>query len=279
MFSKKSMVVAGAVVLIAFIALVFSLDVIRKSSAYEAAARAAIFLVSPVQEGFHVTLDFVDGAWEHYFHLVSVSHENQALKAELSKARRKNHQCRELALANERLRELVRLKEKSDYNYVAAEVIARDASPWYKNVVINKGKSDGLSQSDPVMTANGIVGHVLQAAFDHATVVLIIDRNSAVDAMVQRTRTRGIARGGGNGKCRFDYTLRKEEIKINDIVMSSGFDGIYPKGFRIGYVSKVLRRNVGLFQEIEITPFVDFETLEEVMVLLNPPDYEAVEKE
>lgn len=273
------MVVAGAVLLIALVGLLFSLDVIRKSSVYEAAARAAIFLASPAQEGFHATLDFVDGVWEHYFYLVSVSHENQALKAELAEARRKNHQLRELALANERLRELVRLKEKSDYNYVAAEVIARDASPWYKTVVINKGRSDGVSQSDPVLTANGIVGHVLQTAFDHATVVLIIDRNSAVDAMVQRTRTRGIARGGGNGKCRFDYTLRKEEIKINDIVMSSGFDGIYPKGFRIGYVSKVLRRNVGLFQEIEVTPFVDFETLEEVMVLLNPPNYEAVEKE
>jgi len=60
--------------------------------------------------------------------------------------------------------------------------------------------------------------------------------------------------------------------------MTSGLDGIYPKGFRIGHVSKVVRRNSGLFQNIEITPFVDFKTLEEVMVLLNPPDYNVAEK-
>ncbi len=278
MVSKKSMIVAGAVLFIALIGLVFSLDTIRKSYAYKAASRAAIFLVAPVQEVFHTSIDFVDGIWEHYFCLVSVGYENERLKADLARERRKSHQCKELALANERLRKLVRLKKRVDYKYLAAEVIARDPSAWYRTIVINKGSKAGVSQSDPVMTANGIVGHVLQTTFDHSTVVLVIDRNSSVDAMVQRTRTRGISRGDGEGKCRFEYTLRKEEIKINDIVMSSGFDGIYPKGFRIGYVSKVVRRNVGLFQDIEITPFVDFNTLEEVMVLLNPPDYEIVEK-
>jgi len=274
MFSKKSMVVAGVLVLISLNGLVFSLDIIRKSSFYEAAARAALFFVAPVQESFHSALGFVDEVWDHYFFLVSKGYANDALRAELAEARQKNHQCRELMLANERLRDLVHLKQKSPYKYMAAEVIARDPSPWYRTIVINKGRDAGIRSSDLVLTSRGIVGHVLQAAAGHATVVLIIDRNSAVDAMIQRSRTRGIARGSGNGKCRFDYTLRKKEVRINDVVISSGFDGIYPKGFRIGYVSKVVRRNAGLFQNIEITPFVDFKTLEEVMVLLNPPGLE-----
>jgi len=277
MFSKKSMVVAGAIILIALNGIVFSIDMIRKSSVYEAAARAAIFFVAPVQNAFHSSVEFVDDLWEHYFWLVSVGYENERLREDLALARQARHQCRELTLANERLRELVRLKQQSSFEYLAAEVIARDPSPWYRTIVINKGVEDGLHPQDPVLTARGIVGHVLHAAGNHATVLLIVDRNSAVDAMIQRSRARGIARGAENGKCLFDYTLRKKEVRIDDIVISSGFDQLYPKGFRIGHVSKVVRRNAGLFQDIEISPFVDFKTLEEVMVLLNPPDDEVAE--
>jgi len=277
MFSKKSMVVAGAIILIVLNGIVFSIDMIRKSSVYEAAARAAIFFVAPVQNVFHSSVEFVDGLWEHYFWLVSVGYENDRLREKLARARQANHQCRETTQANERLRQLVRLKQQSPFEYLAAEVIARDPSPWYRTIVINKGTEDGVHSQDPVMTARGIVGHVLHAAGDHATVLLIVDRNSAVDAMIQRSRARGIARGAENGKCLFDYTLRKKEVRIDDIVISSGFDQLYPKGFRIGHVSKVVRRNAGLFQAIEITPSVDFKTLEEVMVLLNPPDYEVAE--
>lgn len=272
------MIVAGATILIALNGIVFSIDIIRKSSVYEAAARAAIFFVAPVQDVFCTTIRFVDDLWEHYFFLVSVGYENDRLKEKLELAKRGNHQCRELEIANKRLRELVRLKQQSPYEYLAAEVIAREPSPWYRTVVINKGSNDGIRPFDPVLTAKGIVGHVLHAAGEHATVILIIDRNSAVDAMIQRSRARGIAKGSDNGKCRFDYTLRKKDVKVDDIVMSSGLDRIYPKGFRIGHVSKVIRRNSGLFQNIEITPFVDFKTLEEVMVLLNPSDYEIAEK-
>ncbi|MDZ7832860.1 MAG: rod shape-determining protein MreC [Desulfobacterales bacterium] len=277
MFSKKSMVVAGAIILIALNALVFSIDMIRSSAVYEAAARAAIFFVAPVQEVLHSSVEFVDDLWEHYFWLVSVGYENERLQKELAQAKQANHKCREVALANERLRELVRLKQQRSFEYLAAEVIARDPSPWYRTIVINKGTADGVRAQNPVLTAKGIVGHVLHATADHAKVLLIVDRNSSVDAMIQRSRARGIARGADNGKCLFDYTLRKKEVRIDDIVISSGFDQLYPKGFRIGRVSKVVRRNAGLFQDVEITPFIDFKTLEEVMVLLNPPDYEVAE--
>ncbi|MBS3757630.1 MAG: rod shape-determining protein MreC [Desulfobacterales bacterium] len=278
MFSKKTMVVVGATILIALNGIVFSIDIIRKSTVYDAAAKAAIFFVSPVQEAIHTSVRFVDDLWEHYFCLVSVGYENERLREKLELAKRKSHQCRELEIANERLRELVRLKRQSPYEYLAAEVIAREPSPWYRSVFINKGTQDGVRPLDPVLTPKGVVGHILHATDEHAKIILIIDRNSAVDAMIQRSRARGIAKGTDSGKCRFEYTLRKKDVKVDDIVMTSGLDGIYPKGFRIGHVSKVVRRNSGLFQNIEITPFVDFKTLEEVMVLLNPPDYNVAEK-
>lgn len=271
------MVIFGAVVLIVLNGIVFSIDIIRKSTVYDAAARVAIFFVAPVQDVFHTSIRLVDDLWSHYFWLVSVGYENEQLKKKLALAKQENHQCREIALANERLRDLVRLKQQSPYEFLAAEVIARDPSPWHQSIVINKGSNDGISPRDPVLTARGIVGHVLHTAGGHATVILIIDRNSAVDAMIQRNRARGLAKGTAGWKCRFEYALRKKDVKVDDIVISSGFDQLYPKGFQIGHVSKVVRRNSGLFQDIEITPFVDFKRLEEVMVLLNPPEYEVAE--
>ncbi len=272
MFSKKTMVAAGVLILIALNVFVFSFTYIRKSTIGEAAARTVLFVVSPVQEKLSGAVSFMDGVWSHYFFLINVSNQNVRLRRELAAANEKNRYCQEIALANERLRAFVDLKEKSDNQFIPAEIIAKDPSPWYCSLVINRGSAVGVSKGLPVVAPEGVVGQVISASSGYARVLLITDRNSAVDALVQRTRARGIVRGKSNGACQFDYALRKQEIRVGDIIVSSGLDGIYPKGWSIGRVSKVIRRNSGLFQEIEITPFVDFKKLEELMVISNPPN-------
>ena len=276
MFSKKTMVVAGAIVLIALNVVVFSFTYIRNSSAGDAAARATLYLISPFQSAVSSIIDFTDGMWEHYFFLISVAHENDDLKKKLGFAEKKNNECREIALSNERFKKYVKLKQQSPYNLLAAEVIARDPSPWFKTLIINKGADDGVNAGLPVMVSEGIVGYVTTASSGFAKVLLIIDRNSSVDALVQRTRARGITQGSARGLCRFDYALRELDITVGDTIVSSGLDGIYPKGLRIGSVSKVIRRNSGLFQDLELTPFVDFKKLEEVMIILNPLTHDFV---
>jgi rod shape-determining protein MreC len=271
MFSKKTMVTVGAVVLIGLYIIVFSFAYLRHSSIGDAATRTALLLISPFQAVLSSSTQFMDSIWSHYFFLISVSFENDDLKKKLSYAVNENNRCRELELSNLRLREFVKLKDQSPYNLVSAEVIAKDASPWYKTIIINKGTDDGLISGNPVVIPEGIVGYVLTASSNDSKVLLIIDRNSSVDALVQRTRARGLAQGMPNGLCRLDYALRKIDVEIGDSVVSSGFDGIYPKGLRIGYISKVIRRNAGLFQDVELTPYVDFTKLEEVMVILSPP--------
>ncbi len=270
MFSKKTMVVAGAIILIALNVLVFSFTYIRKSSVGDAAARATLYLISPFQTAVSAVIDFTDDVWEHYFFLISVARENDELKKKLGIAVKKNNECNEIALSNERLRKYVNLKKQSPYNLLAAKVIAKDPAPWFKTMIINKGTEDGVIKGLPVMVPEGVVGYVTTASSGFAKVLLIIDRNSSVDAMVQRNRARGVVQGDAQGLCRFDYALRKLDITVGDTIVSSGFDGIYPKGLRIGSVSKVIRRNSGLFQAIELTPFVDFKKLEEVMIILNP---------
>jgi rod shape-determining protein MreC len=100
--------------------------------------------------------------------------------------------------------------------------------------------------------------------------MLITDPNSAVDAIVQENRARGIIKGGTSGYCVFDYVLRKHTLRVGDNVVTSGMDGVFPKGLPIGQVSEIFKQNAGIFQEVTLEPFVDFERLEEVVII--PPN-------
>ena len=153
---------------------------------------------------------------------------------------------------------------------VAAEVIGKDPSAWFKTVIIDKGKADGLQKGLPVVLPRGIAGQVIEVSDHYSKVMLIIDRNSAVDALVQRSRARGIIKGASADKCRFEFVLRKNDVQLGDTVVASGFDGVYPKGLRIGQISDLSERNSDIFYEITVTPFVDYEKLEEVLVILAP---------
>jgi rod shape-determining protein MreC len=114
----------------------------------------------------------------------------------------------------------------------------------------------------------GIVGQVIEVSKHYSKVMLIIDRNSAVDALVQRTRARGVIKGESTDLCRLDYVLRKNDVRIGDTVLSSGLDGVYPKGLLVGQVSEVIQHDADIFHDVIVTPFVDFEKLEEVLVVL-----------
>ncbi len=271
MFSKKTMVVAGAIILIVLNGIVFSFNYIRKSSFQSAAVQTVLFFVAPVQEGVSGTIKFTEHIWNQYFDLVDTTRENEDLRRQLAEVHQQIHAISEMAIENARLKRFVDFKAASTHTMVAAAVVATDPSPWYRTVIINKGKADGIEKGYPVMVPEGIVGQVTGVSSGYAKVLLIIDRNNAVDALVQRTRARGIVKGMSDRLCRFDYALRKIDIGVGDTAITSGYDGIFPKGLRIGRVSKILRRNSGIFQEIELTPFVDFQKLEEVMVILNPP--------
>ena len=118
----------------------------------------------------------------------------------------------------------------------------------------------------------GIDGLVTDVAKTHAKILLVIDQNSAVDALIQRTRARGIIKGEPSGRLQLQYVLRKHDIHEGDVVISSGLDGVFPKGIRIGYVHEVDKPDSGIFQQLAVTPYADFEKLEEVLVVLDPPE-------
>jgi rod shape-determining protein MreC len=268
MFSKKMVLIVGGVVLITVN--VILLSVTSKSQSTSGFGRVGLSFVAPFQELVTRSVRFTREIWEHYFFLVSVYQENEDLKKSLNDAIEKNNQWKELKLANNRLRNLLRFQRSLTNRVVAAEVIGKDPSVWFKTVIIDKGKANGLQKGLPVVLPQGIAGQVIEVSDRYSKVMLIIDRNSAVDALVQRSRARGIIKGASADQCRFEFVLRKNDVQVGDTVVASGFDSVYPKGLRIGYVSDLSERSADIFYEITVTPFVDFEKLEEVLVILRP---------
>jgi rod shape-determining protein MreC len=260
--------IVGGVVLITVN--VILLSVTSKSQSTFGFGRVGLSVVAPFQELVTRSVRFTRGIWEDYFFLVSVSQENEDLKKSLNDAIEKNNQWNELKLANNRLRDLLSFQKSLTNRVVAAEVIGKDPSVWFKTVIIDKGKADGLQKGLPVVLPQGIAGQVIEVSDRYSKVMLIIDRNSAVDALVQRSRARGIIKGASADQCRFEFVLRKNDVQVGDTVVASGFDRVYPKGLRIGHVSDLSERSSDIFYEITVTPFVDFEKLEEVLVILRP---------
>ena len=260
--------IVGAIVLIAVNIIVLSVSN-RRYQSY-GPGRIAISLISPFQEAVSRSIRFVKSVWAHYFFLVETAKENDHYKKALSHTVEKNNLYKELKLSNIRLRSLLDFQKTITGTVIAAEVIGKDPSPWFKTIMINKGKDDGVKKGAAVVIPEGIVGQVAEVSPHNSKVLLIIDPNSAVDAMVQRSRARGIIKGGFADRCVFKYVLRKKGIAVGDTVVSSGLDGVFLKGLPVGQVSGVVKPNSGIFQEVTVTPCVDFEKLEEVLVVLSP---------
>jgi rod shape-determining protein MreC len=275
MFSKKTLMIVGITVLALINIVVLSVSSNRYASL--GSGGIAIVLVAPFQKVVTHSIRFASEIWNHYFFLISVAKENATLKKALNRATEKNNALSEFEISNRRLRNLLNFRKTVPHMILSAEVIGRDPTPWFKTIIIDKGKADGIEKGFAVVVPEGIVGQVVHVSYHYSKVLLIIDSNSAVDALAQKIRARGVVKGEPTGLCLFDYVLRKHEIDVGDTVISSGLDGVYPKGLRIGHVSEVVKRNSDIFQEITVIPFVDFETLEEVLIITNPPneDFES----
>ena len=269
MFSKRTVVSAVVIAFIAVSVILISVTGQRHPPTY-GLGRVAIPLIAPLQKGVSRSIRFVKDLWRHYFYLVSVAKDYDELNAALSQEKKKNHDLEEVALANARLRNLLSFQRTLPHRFLPAEIIGKDPSPWFRTVAIDKGSADGVKRGLPVVVSEGVAGLVIDVSSRASKVMLIVDKNSAVDALIQKTRARGIVKGGSADRCYLQYVLRKHDVSDGDTVVTSGLDGVFPKGLRIGYVTGVDKGIAGVSQKITVTPYVDFEGLEEVLILLNP---------
>jgi rod shape-determining protein MreC len=268
MFSKKLVRILCFVFLSLINILLLSVSA-KHPHTYSILDRAAMAGIVPFQESITSSLHFCRRIWDRYFALVGVCEEREQLKRMLAEARMERSRYLESEMEAERLQELLEVKSQLPHRLVAAQVAAYDPSGWSQTIIINKGRKDGVAKGMAVIDSEGIVGQVIKDFDWSAQVLLLIDQSNAVDALVQRTRFRGIVEGENTLTCRFEYVVRKADIQIGDTLISSGLDRVYPKGLRIGTVVSVSKPVSGLFQEVKVQPFVDFTTIEEVLVVLE----------
>ncbi len=215
-------------------------------------------------------VDGVRGLWSGYVALQHVQDENLALKQEVQRLQVRLQEERALAQRTESLRQLLELRDRGGLHTTAAEIIAAGASPEFRTVTIDKGSDDGLTADMAVISPAGVVGRVILPSRRAAKVQLLIDRNAAVGATIERSRAQGVVLGFGSGDLSMEYVPGTADVKPGDLVVSSGIDGIYPKGFVVGTVETV-EGGRGTYHQIAVRPAVDFSRLEEVLVVLTPP--------
>jgi rod shape-determining protein MreC len=237
-------------------------------------SRVVLEAIYPFQLAVTGTAAEVTKVWNGYLNLVGARAEADGLRARVRSLEGDLTRVAEIEAANRRLRRLLRFRRTLETPVVAARVISWDAG-GDRTVTLDKGERDGVVKGAAVIVPEGIVGHVFRTSAHSARVLLISDRNSGIDAVVQRSRVRGIVQGREDG-CELKYIKRGADVEIGDSVVTSGLDKIFPKGVLIGDVVRVMRRERGLFQSIVVEPRVAFERLEEVLVTTGDPSGESI---
>jgi rod shape-determining protein MreC len=224
---------------------------------------------SEVQRGLSGGFLGIRRVWTDYVGLRHVKVENETLKRELAAAQIAVQEQRALADRTRGLERLLDMREHLKLETVAAEIIGAAATPDFRTLTIDKGTRDGVRADMSVIAPAGIVGRLVVPSRRSAKIQLLIDRNAAAGAIIERTRAQGVVVGGGDDRLRLEYMSEVFDVVVGDVVVTSGIDGIYPKGFVIGSVES-MERSGSAFKRITIKPAVDFAALEEVLVVLTP---------
>jgi rod shape-determining protein MreC len=223
----------------------------------------------PIQKALAAPVDAVSGAWQSYVHLVGVREENESLHALVASLEEENLQYREALVASGNLERIAAMRDDFETPMLPSEIVGLDVSPLFRSVLVDRGAGHGVHAGNPVITDEGVVGLVTRTSPHAAKTMLVLDRQSMVDAVVQRSRARGMVRGRGSDQLEFEFVVRDSDVVLGDVVITSGLGGIYPKGLRLGEIVELRDPGGSLLQIAFVKPAVDFGRLEQVFVLLR----------
>ncbi len=231
-----------------------------------------VAIFDPFERALHWTVDRTTRTWRNYRGLLHAQQENRELRSQLEEARAQVQQLSEKAAEAERLRALLELKSQLPGQAVASEVIATSPGERSNAIFINKGADAGLTSDLAVVTPAGIVGKTI-AVFPHtAQVQLITDPSSGVGCYLEKTRVQGVLRGHSRDLVELHYVMDEQPVEINERVLSSGLDQVYPKGLPVGTVVKTSGGTI--YKNILVKPSAELDQLETVLVLLKPASTE-----
>lgn len=240
---------------------------LKSSPALRKVQGLVVSMTAPGLEGLEYVGRSAKQLWLGYFYLMGVRRQNAELQRQLEEYKQREVHFQEAEQALTRLENLLDLKRQVALPVIGARVIAYDPTLWSRSAIINQGKAQGVKEGLPVLAPEGIVGRIVGVYPEYAKVMLIVDRKSSADAMVQRTRIRGMLKGKGGNRCSLEFVPKSADVQVGDLVLASGLVGLYPKGLVFGKVTAANKKNPGVFQEIEVSPNVDLSTLEEVLVV------------
>jgi rod shape-determining protein MreC len=231
--------------------------------------RVVLGIASPVERGLTALIDGTKSSIDGYVALRGAHEQRDQCSAELSQARAELNALKEAKAENERLRTLLKYEEGTVEPEIPARVIGVNASPHFVSLRIDKGESDGVRTGMPVVTASGVVGQVSRVVGGTADVMLLTDPSSRLGAVVQRSRARGTAVGAGGGtNLHFENVLKGDDVVDGDTLITSGTDGLFPKGLVIGQIEGVSRdTSSNMFVKARIVPAADLRHVEEVLLL------------
>ena len=234
----------------------------------------AVGAVTPLEKLLGWTQTSTGNLWHNYFYLRGVRAENRSLKAQIERMSLEQVRLSQDADQARRLQALLAFKEQFISQTMAAQVIGSSGSELSRSVYIDKGEHDGIKPDMAVITADGIVGKVLRVYRSTSLVLLIDDQTSGVGSILDKTRLQGILRGTPSGELVLEKVMSDETVSPGELVLTSGGDGIFPKGLLVGRVTKASPGSE-LFLNIRVHPAVDLSKLEEVLVVTKIDERQA----
>ncbi|MDZ7262982.1 MAG: rod shape-determining protein MreC [candidate division KSB1 bacterium] len=213
-------------------------------------------------------MGWVQEKWYNIEHYWDYKQQNEQLRLENTRLALENSFAHEMRLENERLRQLIGFRQTHAMDMVAARVIGRGSRRSINSIVLDVGREDGVAKNMPLVVAEGLVGKIYQVGASESVGQLLLDQNFRVGAKIQRSRVVGILRWGGTSEiCYLNEVPQRADVQVGDTVITSGYSDIFPAGLKIGLVVQTTPSAQGLFREIQLKPFVNFDKLEETFVI------------
>lgn len=213
----------------------------------------------------------VKAVGDHYLWLVNAKKQNESLAKEVDSLRSKVANLQEVELENMRLRFALEFRHTLAQKVIAASVVAHDVSSDFFSIRVDKGSEDGVESGMGVVSPSGVVGRVLRVSKTYSDIATLVDPSSKIDVVIQRSRARGILTGQAKQlKCELRYLDRLEDVQVDDVVVASGFGGIFPEGLLVGYVTAVIPNPTSILQGVTVKSAVDVYRLEEVFIVAPP---------
>src|SRR5689334_16842103 len=273
--SSKRIREAAVVVATLFFAIVALRISARNPGELSTLDRFVLRVVSPAQSAMSYVARGIANVAGRFVELAHARAENHELAKENARLRAELADARRLADESARYQRLLGLRDQTPAETIAARIISIDASPYFRVARVELDRGEGVvKRGMPVLTPEGVVGRIGHVAGKTSDIMLLVDPRSAIDVVVPRTGGRGILRGksGENGyRCSIEYLQRGQAAQVGDKVVTSGLGGAFPRDLPVGHITTVTPSAVGLFQEVEVTPDVDFARLSEVLVIAAPP--------